>query len=339
MKIVEVNQENKQEVEGFLKLQKASLLQSFHWGEFQESLERKKWHFIILNENNIIASVLLVKYNLPLGKSYLYCNRGPILLDRNGEALNLILKKVKEIANQEDSIFYRIDPEWSNKEDEELLNKLEFKKSKKEINPKNTLILNISESEEEILAQMHSKTRYNIRLATRKGVKVRISDGNNKDFEAFWKLMKETTERDGFSSHPGEYYKKQLEFFNKDSLVKLFITEVGSEVVSAIVVSFYNDNAVYLHGASGYEHRKYMAPHLIQWEAIKEAKRRGCIYYDFWGIEGENQESRIKNQDWGGITRFKKGFAREFGVEKNYIGAWDLPLQKMWYGVYNLMRK
>jgi len=339
LKIVEVNQENKQEVEGFLKLQKASLLQSFHWGEFQESLERKKWHFIILNENNIIASVLLVKYNLPLGKSYLYCNRGPILLDRNGEALNLILKKVKEIANQEDSIFYRIDPEWSNKEDEELLNKLEFKKSKKEINPKNTLILNISESEEEILAQMHSKTRYNIRLATRKGVKVRISDGNNKDFEAFWKLMKETTERDGFSSHPGEYYKKQLEFFNKDSLVKLFITEVGSEVVSAIVVSFYNDNAVYLHGASGYEHRKYMAPHLIQWEAIKEAKRRGCIYYDFWGIEGENQESRIKNQDWGGITRFKKGFAREFGVEKNYIGAWDLPLQKMWYGVYNLMRK
>ena len=347
--IAEIDLENKQNLEKFLIKNKASLLQSFDWGEFQENLERKKWHFIILDENNIIASALVAKYSLPLGKSYLYCNRGVVTnfqfpisnfqLKETKEFWKLFLDRIKEIARKENSIFFRMDPEWESGEDKKLLEGLGFIKSKKEINPQNTLILNISRSEEEILAQMHSKTRYNIRLAARKGVKIRISGGNDEDFEAFWKLMEETTERDGFSSHPKEYYKKQLEFFNKKNIVKLLIAEFNGRVVSAVMVSFYGENAVYLHGASSYEYRKYMAPHLIQWEAIMEARRRGCSYYDFWGIEGENPESRIKNQDWGGITRFKKGFAREFGVEKNYIGAWDLPLQKIWYRIYNLMKR
>ncbi len=340
MKIIEINQEIKQQTEEFWQINKASLFQSFNWGKFQEELRRKTWQLAVLSENKIIASALITKYDLPLGKGYLYCNRGPVLSNISKDVLKLFIKKIKEIAKSENCVFFRIDPEWNyNDKNKKLLADLGFIKSKKEVNPGNTLILDISQSEEEILAQMHSKARYNIRLSERKGVRIRISGGSEKDFEAFWKLMEETTERDGFSSHPKEYYKKQLEYFGKLDLIKLFVAELEGKIISVIIVSFYNQNAIYLHGASSYEDRKYMAPHLIQWEAIKEAKRQGCNYYDFWGVKGKNQEAKNKNQDWGGITRFKEGFAREFGIEKNYIGAWDQPLQSLWYKIYNLVRK
>ena len=296
------------------------------------------------------ASLQNVLYFPARQESYLYCNRGPVVQNTNYElrtqVLKLLIEKVEKIAKEEKSIFLRIDPEWDDKEEnKKLLNNLGFMKSKKEINPKNTLILNISKSEEEILAQMHSKTRYNIRLSERKGVQVKISNfqfpisNKNKDFNKFWELMEETTIRDGFSSHPKEYYRKQLDYFGKKNLIKLFVAKFEEKIISAIVVSFYGENSVYLHGTSSYEYRKYMAPHLIQWEAIKEAKRQGCSYYDFWGIEGSDSESKIKGQDWRGITRFKEGFAKEFGVKKNYIGAWDYPIKKTWYKIYNLIRK
>lgn len=331
MEIIEINQKNKNRLEEFLISNRASLLQSFNWGEFQEELGRKTWQLAVLEGNKIIASSLVIKYDLPLSRSYLYCSRGPVLLEENQEVFRIILEKIKEIAEKENSIFFRMDPEWENRK---LLGNLGFKKNKKEIQPRDTLILDISKTEEEILAQMHSKTRYNIRLSGRKGIKIRISDGNEKDFEAFWKLLEETTSRDKFKSHPKEYYKKQLEFFSKKNLIKLFVAEYDGRVVSAIIVSFYGLNAVYLHGVSSYEYRKYMAPHLVQWEAIKEAKKQGCMFYDFWGIQGKNQ-----GQDWEGITRFKEGFAKKFGKKLSYIGAWDLPLKKSWYGIYNFIKK
>lgn len=342
MKLIEINKENKKKLDKYLKDKKASLLQSYDWGEFQEKLGRKVWSFAILNDDEIIASALITKHNLPLGKSYLYCNRGVVTnfqLEENKKFWKLFLDEVQEIARGENSIFFRMDPEWESEKSKKLSKDLGFLKSKKEINPKNTLILDISKSEEEILKQMHSKTRYNIRLSDRRGVKIRISDGNSNDFEGFWKLMEETAQRDGFRSHPKDYYRKQIEFFSKNDLIKLFVAELEGKIIAATIVSFYSLNAVYLHGASSYEHRKYMAPHLIQWEAIKEAKRRGCKYYDFWGIEGSDQGSKIKDQNWKGITRFKKGFAKEFGIEKNYIGAYDFTLHKIWYQIYNLIKK
>jgi lipid II:glycine glycyltransferase (peptidoglycan interpeptide bridge formation enzyme) len=268
LKIIEVNQEENKKLEEFLILKKAALFQFYNWGKFQESLGRKIWQLIFLTNENIIASALIIKYELPLGKSYLYCNRGPILSAVTNELriqiLKLLIEKISEIAQKENSIFFRLDPEWDNKvENTKLFSNLNFKKSKKETNPKNTLILNISKSEEEILTQMHSKTRYNIRLSEKKGVTVRISNKKNDDFEAFWQLMEETAKRDGFRSHVKDYYKKQLNFFDEKGLIKLLVAEYEGIIISAIIVSFCGKQATYLHGASSYEHRKYMAPHLI----------------------------------------------------------------------------
>jgi peptidoglycan pentaglycine glycine transferase (the first glycine) len=285
-----------------------SFLQSKEWLDFQKSLGRKTWDAV---------GISIIKHNLPLKKSYLYSARlRPS--DFDGQARwGKFLTRVKEIAKQENAIFFKIEPE-----NEVNLKSFGFKKSHN-IQPKKTLILDISESEQELLSQMHYKTRYNIQLAIKKGVKTYCSSPKTQNFNDFWRLMEETTKRDKFRPHPKEYYRKMLEIPG----VELFIASYRDKIIAANIVVFFEKTAIYLHGASDYEHRNLMAPHLLQWEQIKEAKKHGCIEYDFWGID---------EQKWPGVTRFKKGFA---GKEINYLGAYDLVFQSAWYWIYEISRK
>jgi len=277
-----------------------SFLQSKEWLGFQKSLGRKVWR---------IEEIGIIKHNLPFKKSYLYSPRceGKFFSD-------LIFKKIKDIARQENSIFLKI--ELQDKID---LEKFRFEKST-DIQPKKTLILDISKSEQELLNQMHYKTRYNIKLAEKKGILIKKDKSK---FEDFWKLMQETTKRDGFRSHPKEYYRKMLEI----SGIELFVAEYQNKIIAANIVVFWGKTAIYLHGASDYKHRNLMTPHLLQWEQIQEAKKRGCAEYDFWGID---------EQKWPGVTRFKKGFG---GREIIYPGAFDSVFQPIWYSIYKIARK
>jgi len=277
-----------------------SFLQSKAWLDFQKLLGRKVWQ---------VEGVGIIRYNLPFKKSYLYSPRC------EGKFFSaLFLEKTKEIAKKENSIFFKAEPQENID-----LKQFGFVKAH-DIQPQKTLILDILRSEQELLEKMHHKTRYNIGLAEKKGVKVK------KDrtlFEEFWRLMQETTKRDGFRSHPKDYYKKLLEIPNTE----LFIAEYQNKIIAANIVVFYDKQAIYLHGASDYEHRNLMAAPLLQWEQIKEAKKRGCIEYDFWGID------EIK---WPGVTRFKKSFN---GKEIEYPGAFDLIFQPFWYKIYQIARK
>lgn len=282
-----------------------SFLQSDNWFNFQKSLGRKAWR---------VGSILIIKHNLPFKKSYLY---SPHL---DASSLEESLKKIKEIAQEENSIFFKVEP---NRETKEIgkLKKLGFKKGQTS-QPDKTLMLDVSGSEEETLKKMHHKTRYNIKLAEKKGVIIKQSDGK-KGLEEFWQILQQTTQRDGFSSHPKEYYRKLLEV----SGVKLFLAIFKDKVIAANIVVFYNKQAIYLHGASDHSYRNLMAPYLLQWEQIKEAKRQKCSEYDFWGID---------EKKWPGVTRFKKGFN---GKEVFYSGAYDLVFQKVWYWAYRMARK
>ncbi len=273
-----------------------SFLQSKEWVGFQEALGRKVWQ---MNGVNVI------KYNLPMGKSYLYSPRC------RGD----FLKKIREIAKEENSIFFKIEP----------LRQAQGKPFRKstDIQPRKTLILDITKPEEELLKQMHHKTRYNIRLAKRKGVKIRIMNYESGIINRFWDLIQQTTKRDGFKPHPKEYYEKML----KVPGIELFVAEYQNKIIAANIVVFYKKIAIYLHGASDYKHRNLMAPHLLQWQQILEAKKQGCIEYDFWGIN---------EKKWPGVTRFKKGFN---GREVTYPGAFDLVFQPMWYKIYKLAKK
>ncbi len=286
-----------------------SFLQSQNWLNFQKSLGRKIWR---------IGGAEIIKYNLPFRKSYLYAPRcsADFLLKE-------FFSQIKEIAKKENSIFLKVEPayapEGASAGKPVLLEKFGFKKSSN-IQPQKTLILDIAKSEQELLSQMHYKTRYNIQLAQKKNIKIKQG---KQYFEDFWRLIEQTAKRDKFRSHPKEYYRKILEIPG----VELFVAEFGGKIIVANIVVFYNGQAIYLHGASDYEQRNLMAPHLLQWEQIKEAKKRRCVEYDFWGID---------EKKWPGVTRFKKGFN---GQEITYPGAYDLIFQPIWYGIYKIARK
>lgn len=285
-----------------------SFLQSNEWADLQKSLGRKVWR---------IEGINVIRIDLPLNKNYLYSPRcGDNFLS------DAFIRTIKEIAKKEKSIFFKVEPISSIGGSENDFKSSRFKKSQ-QIQPSKTLVLDIAKSEENLLKQMHQKTRYNINLALKKELKVKSQKSKAKSFERFWELLINTAKKDKFNPHPKEYYKKILELPGTE----LFVAEYDNKIVAANIILFYNKQAIYLHGASDYEYRNLMAPHLLQWHQILEAKKQGCIEYDFWGID---------EQKWPGVTRFKKGFG---GKEIKYPGAFDLVFQPLWYKIYKIARR
>jgi lipid II:glycine glycyltransferase (peptidoglycan interpeptide bridge formation enzyme) len=339
MKIVEIKNQNLWN--NFILKEKGDFLQSWQWAEFQQSLGRKVFLLAGIKDNgkefkpeSLLAEILLIKYPLPFGKSYLYSPHGPLISQSLNplevkKVLEDLFSQIKKIAQTEKAIFFRIDPLFFLRDNQ--WTDLGFKKIKTETSavsqPILTWQLDISASEEEILSQMKPKTRYNIKLSSRKGVKVYSSIEEEK-FEIFWVLLQETAKRDRFSLHPKEHYKKLLEIF-KDKALLLF-AEYEGEILASILVLFFGKKTAYLHGASSTQHRELMASYLIQWEAIREAKKRGCTKYDFGAISEE------PNHPWQGITRFKKGFG---GQKIKWPGSYDLIYQPIWYNFYWLGRR
>jgi len=318
-------------LDGFVSSQEYSqFLQSWSWGEFQKSLDRQVWRFGVIDNNEIIASASFIEMPLGLAKSYLYCPRGPIIKsgltdEQKKEILKLILAKARDLTiqtKQAEEIFFRLEPSF------EIQNsKLEIRPTLS-IQPANTLILDLHKSTEELSAAMHPKTRYNIKLAQKHGLK--ISQLTDNDFEQCWRLFSDTAKRDKFGLHPKHYYQKMLALPE----IELWVAKTAQNaIIAANLMVFYGNTATYLHGASAYQSRQLMAPHLLQWTLINEAKNRGFKYYDFHGI------APLKNElhhSWAGLTRFKLGFG---GQTVHYPGTFDFIYEPGWYKLYKLFRK
>jgi len=281
----------------------AQFLQSWEWGEFQKRLGRKFWRLEIEGE-----FVLVIKVPLPLGWNYLYIPRTRVELTKSK------LEVLKELAGQEKSLFIRVEPV------SQELTSLGFNKTKL-VQPTKTLMLDLSLREDELLAQMHQKTRYNIRLAEKKGVKLVVS--KSEGFPKFYDLLMDTYRRKDKGLHSRNYYQKLY----LDHITKIYFAEFDGKILCANMMIYYGDTMTYLHGGSSSEDKNIMAPHLLQWEQIKLAKAQGYKYYDFWGID------EIK---WPGVTRFKKGFG---GFEVDYSGAWELAVNKFWYSIYRIIKR
>lgn len=308
-----------------------SFLQSHEWSDFQSKIGRK---IFSINKKSVM------KYNLPLGMNYLYCPRPDF---KNKEEFVEFIHETTKIGKKEKSMFLKIEPDFSEdfplNADSRIAKNFQISKT---IQPQNSLLLDLKINEEEILANMHPKTRYNIRLAQKHKVKIEQTI-DPKKIDIFWQLAIKTGTRDGFRYHEKEYYKKMLEILGKKEMVKLFIAYKNNAPAAAILVVFYKNTAIYLHGASDHNFRQLMAPYLLQWEAIKEAKKRKCLFYDFWGIK-LSQNLNIKtlepdiNHPWYGITKFKLGFAPK-GQFIHYPDALDLIFQPFWYRVYGLLKR
>ena len=381
MQIIFIKENQKEKWDEFIASNPdGSFLQSWAWGDFQEAFGRKVWRLAMMENNEIVSAALIIKQGLPFGWNYFYCPRGII----SQKLIELFFEEVKKLAEKEKVVFLRIDPVVYNchsrnkfgtsselqqchpelvsgstgsnrfrnkfgmtKDKFEVTkeNKFATTKKTKPTQPQYTLILDITKSEEEILTQMKQKTRYNIRLAGRKGVRIKkISQPNDQEIQTFLNLSVQTSERDKFQIHPKKYYQKMLEILCENSTAELFFAEYRNEIIAANIVVFFSGKAVYLHGASSNIHREAMAPYLLHWEQIKEAKKLGCLSYDFWGIEKQlkvkSKKLKVENEthchsrnEFGTGSELVSGsnrFRNKFGMTK---GKFGIAEKNNWTGI------
>ncbi|MDP1629182.1 MAG: peptidoglycan bridge formation glycyltransferase FemA/FemB family protein, partial [bacterium] len=310
MRIIEfANNNQKESWNTFIKNCGGSFLQSWEWGEVMRADGQKIWRIAVQEDGGrILAAALLVRRDLPFKKKYLYVPHGPVFSSSPADASlwQEILYKIKEIALEE--LFLKVEPSFAsdNLDFLKILNGFGFKKSSGGVQPKKTLVLDLLKSHEDLLEEMHSKTRYNVRLAQKKGVKIRGWPGLSalEHFETFFNLSEETASRDKIRLFPKSHYRYVFEILGRSDPpaggCELYTAEYQNEILASILVVFWGDTATYLYGASSDKFRNLMASYSIQWEAILDAKLKGLKYYDFWGID---------DKKWPGVTRFKRGFA------------------------------
>lgn len=312
----------KEELDDFLKKQEQSrFLQSWEWGELQAESGHKLFRFGAIENYKLVAVLTLIKIKTACGLSYFYAPKGPVFDSALplGNFISLFVE-IEKIAQKENCIFLRFEPE-----SQAEIAQLETGLVKTiDVQPSKTLLLDVEKAEEELLKNMHPKTRYNIRLSERKGVEIRpIAPADMEAFENFWKIMQETKARDKFRLHEKAHYRKML----KIDFIKLLGAYKENKLIAANILALFGDTATYVHGASSDNDRNTMATYLLQWESIRLAKAQNCKYYDFNGI----------NEDkWPGVTRFKKGFG---GKELACLGTYDLVFFRGKYKAYNLLRK
>ena len=280
----------------------AHLLQTGEWGELKSGFG---WEPVRIVNGEEGVQILFRK--LPLGFTIGYIPKPVISNQSIGDQF---WEEIDEMCRRHRAIFLKLEPDSWNFEFIPYLPP--FILSKHNIQPPRTMIIDLSGNEEEILARMKQKTRYNIRLAMKKGVAVRAWD----DIESFHKMMLVTGDRDRFGVHSLEYYRCAYELFHPTGMCELLVAEFEERPLAALMVFARGRRAWYFYGASTEEERNRMPTYLLQWEAVKWAKARGCEEYDLWGVpdvDTATLEANFENRQDGlwGVYRFKRGFGGE----------------------------
>jgi len=280
----------------------AHLLQTGEWGKLKSGFG---WEPVRIVNGEEGLQILFRK--LPLGFTIGYIPK-PVI--SNQSISEQFWEEIDEMCRRHRAIFLKLEPDSWNFEF--ILYLPSFILSKHNIQPPRTMIIDLSGNEEEILGRMKQKTRYNIRLAMKKGVTVRAWD----DVESFHKMMLVTGDRDRFGVHSLEYYRCAYELFHPTGMCELLVAEYEGRPLAALMVLARGRRAWYFYGASTDEERNRMPTYLLQWEAMKWAKARGCEEYDLWGVPDEDEatlEANFENRQDGlwGVYRFKRGFGGE----------------------------
>lgn len=329
-----------------------TFFQSFEFGEFQETLPYRgtSWALYVADARGT-STCLAIRQKMRFGKCWLWVPYGPL-----GGFREEIFEDLGVIARGEEAIFVRIEPaaDWTSTDTESLAAYLMFTQGKARIHPafnrftpEHSLMLDLSLSEEELLAQMKPKGRYNINVAARHGVTVeKFAPGCEADTEvdsaargavsAFYQILQKTGDRDKFGIHPKYFYERLLETFGAQDMASLFLAYAPAAdniPVAGIIVIYFKDTATYYFGASDHKYRNFMAPYLLHWEVIRDAKRRGFKKYDFLGIAPSTEE---KKHPWAGITEFKRKFG---GREIIYPAAFDIVYKPLWYKAIRTFRR
>ena len=293
---------------------KTNFMQTPEWANVKT--EWKKEFIVVKDKSGAIKgtmSILLRKVPI-INRHIMYAPRGFICNPHDKETLKELTKRAQEIAKKYKAFIFRLDPDvlQSDEEFRKIITELGYKTKKniknisQVLQPKYVFRLNVKDkTEEELLVSFESKTRYNIRLAGRKGVTVRI--GTREDLETFYDIMKTTGSRDNFFIRPLSYFQKIYDEMGPEH-ARVYIAEYQGEAISATLPIYYGNKVWYLYGGSSNKYRNLMPNYLIQWEMIKWAIEKKCDWYDFRGVSGFKSE----NDPQYGVYKFKKGFNPEF---------------------------
>jgi lipid II:glycine glycyltransferase (peptidoglycan interpeptide bridge formation enzyme) len=313
----------------------AHVLQSSEWAETKRQVGWTPHRLLFLDQQTNApraAACLLRRRPTRLPVSVAYVPKGPVLQPSDLPLADILLQHIEHLARDQGTIFVKIDPDVRADSDDgaaftDLLRQRGWRPSSEQIQFRNTLLSDLTPDEDALLASMKSKTRYNIRLATRRGVTVRA--GTVADLPLFYQMYVETGARDGFVVRPFAYYRHIWETFLQAGMAHLLLAEVDGDAVAGLILFRFARTAWYMYGASTRRQRRLMPNHLLQWEAMRWAKAQGCTTYDWWGAPDVLDES---DPMWG-VYRFKAGFN---GTFVTHIGAWDYPISQPLYWLYTV---
>jgi peptidoglycan pentaglycine glycine transferase (the first glycine) len=298
------------------------VLQSWEWGQFKSRWGWSPRYF--LNEESTTAALVLRRTFSPLKLNILYVPKGPALDYADSALVDRVLGDLIAVAKRDRAIFIKIDPDLSQTDRSILLDR-GWRFSAEQIQFRNTMLIDLTRSEDDLLAALKPKTRYNVRLAQKKGVTVRSGDLD--DLDLLYQLYAETAQRDGFIIRPIDYYRDAWGSFIRSGLAQPLIAFVEQEPVASLILFRFADRAWYMYGMSSNLHREKMPNHLLQWEAMRWAKAQGCAVYDLWGAPDELNESDAM---WG-VYKFKEGLGAEFAP---HVGAHDFVISRLGYWLY-----
>jgi len=317
---------------------KGHAMQLWEWGDIKGRTGWKPWRLILEDDNGPWAAATVLERQLPMLKTPIfYCPRGPVVDMTDKDKLEATLREIEKLARQRKAILLKIDPDIpiSNETVVKLLKDVGFKqvdkgKNFEGVQPKFVFRLDITPDEDTLLANMHQKTRYNIRLAMKKGVTVRL--GTREDLPKFYEVLKETAERDKFLIRAYSYFEDLYDTLVPAGYGQLFIAEYQNKIIAGTFAFITGDKAWYIYGASSNSHRNVMPNYLIQWEMIRWAKANGCTLYDFRGVSGDLSE----DNPLYGLYKFKKGFNGQF---TEFIGEWDYVYRPVMYAIWQAAEK
>ncbi len=320
------------ENEPFLEERGASFTQSGIYAGWQVGKEVRR--FVIEKDGEIQASFQAIKYPLLLGKSYYYLPYGPVIKESSEELLNFIKENVS-VLKEKDVVYVRLDffPIVSN-------SNIFFKVPKKlstgsNFQPRQEWVLDIKKEAEILLADMHKNTRYSIRTAEKRGIRVEIIRENfMKYFADFYRLMAETAERNHFSLHSESYYKNIFMNLDKENKGQgyLSVAFLDKQILVIDLIIIYGKTANYVFSGSSSEQRNLMPTYLAQWQSILEAKAWNCEEYNFGGIKMNGEKEK---KDWAGLTDYKMKFGGRLVEHSDF---YDIIYQPFWYAMYSLRK-
>ncbi|MFA6963174.1 MAG: peptidoglycan bridge formation glycyltransferase FemA/FemB family protein [Patescibacteria group bacterium] len=310
-----------------------NIFQSKEWEQFKLATGYQKSYWV--------GDILVLQKNLPLGYSMLYA---PMANSESGiwnleSGIKEFSKQIREIARQNNSIFFRLEfnvpVAGPNSKFKILDSRFGFAKAFEEMQPEHTLLLDLSKTEEELLSEMKQKGRYNIKVASKNEVKIHFGTSPN-DIDSFYNLYEQTAKRHGITHRAKKYFIQLVEILSQKGYCRVYTAKKtigGKETdLAAMIMVYSGETAIYMFGASNDDFKNTMAPYLMQWTAIRDAKEEKYKKYDFFGIAPDDNPKH----PWAGVTRFKQQFG---GQAAQIAGSYDLIIQPTAYQLFKIAEK